>query len=154
MTMDLVVRAIEEKELPQALALVKRVFLQYEAPDYSQQGIDTFLSFLRDQERVAELKLIGAFAKGELVGVLAMRGASHISLFFVESTMQGKGVGRALFTAARGGCTGDLMTVNSSPYAVEIYKRLGFSPLSEEQEKDGIRFTPMKCILISGGNEQ
>ncbi|MEA4870070.1 MAG: GNAT family N-acetyltransferase [Christensenella sp.] len=152
--MELEIRAIREEELPQALALVKRVFLQYEAPDYSNQGVDTFLAFLQDRAKVSELKPLGAFAAGQIVGVLAMRGASHISLFFVESAMQGKGVGRALFSAARAACPRDMMTVNSSPYAVEIYKRLGFSPLSTEQEADGIRFTPMKCILISGGDAQ
>ena len=36
------------------------------------------------------------------------------------------------------------MTANSSPYAVEIYQKLGFHALSEEQKRDGIRFTPMK----------
>ena len=29
----------------------------------------------------------------------------------------------------------------------EVYKKLGFSPLSEEQIKDGIRFTPMSYRL-------
>ena len=152
--MELEIHAILSSELPQALSLVKRVFLQYEAPDYSQQGVDTFLSFLQDRERLAELHFLGAYIDGQMVGVLAMRGASHVSLFFVESAMQGKGVGRALFAAARESCPCDLMTVNSSPYAVEIYKRLGFSPLSEEQKKDGIRFTPMKCTLATGGNKQ
>ena len=150
--MDIQIRTIQEDERPAALALVERVFLLFEAPDYSQQGNDTFRDFLRDRDRVAELKLLGAFVCDVLVGVLAMRGESHIALFFVEREMQGKGVGRALFSAARTACPGDFMTVNSSPYAVEIYKRLGFLPLSDEQEKDGIRFTPMKCMLASGGN--
>ena len=150
--MEIQIRAIQEDEIPVALALVERVFLLFEAPDYSQQGIDTFRTFLQNREMVAELKLLGAFVCDVLVGVLAMRGGSHIALFFVEREMQGKGVGRALFSAARAACPGDFMTVNSSPYAVEIYKRLGFSPLSDEQEKDGIRFTPMKCMLVSGGN--
>ena len=152
--MDIQIRGIQENELPTALALVERVFLLFEAPDYSQQGVDTFRAFLQDRESVAALTLLGAFAGDALVGVLAMRGESHIALFFVEREMQGKGVGRALFSAAREACPGDFMTVNSSPYAVKIYKRLGFSPLSDEQEKDGIRFTPMKCLLVSGGNAQ
>ena len=150
--MDIPIRAIHEDELPTALALVERVFLLFEAPDYSQQGIDSFRAFLQDHDRVAELKLFGAFDRDVLVGVLAMRGEGHIALFFVEREIQGKGVGRALFTTARAACRGDFMTVNSSPYAVEIYKRLGFSPLSDEQTTDGIRFTPMKCMLVSGGN--
>jgi predicted GNAT family N-acyltransferase len=39
------------------------------------------------------------------------------------------------------------MTVNSSPYAVEIYMHLGFTPVSEPQEKDGIKYIPMKKSL-------
>jgi len=35
------------------------------------------------------------------------------------------------------------ITVNSSPYAVKIYEKLGFVPDGNEQMVDGIRFTPM-----------
>ena len=71
---------------------------------------------------------------------------SHIALFFVEPCFQRQGVGRALFLAANDACLLDEMTVNSSPYAIEIYKKLGFHAFSEEQLKDGIRFTPMKYV--------
>ena len=36
------------------------------------------------------------------------------------------------------------ITVNSSPYAVEVYRHLGFTPTGGEQNIDGLRFTPMK----------
>ncbi len=39
------------------------------------------------------------------------------------------------------------ITVNSSRYAVPIYKNFGFEATSEEEQKDGIIFTPMKKIL-------
>ena len=35
------------------------------------------------------------------------------------------------------------ITVNSSPYAVDAYERLGFCKKGEQQEKDGIIFVPM-----------
>ncbi|NLI53610.1 MAG: GNAT family N-acetyltransferase [Clostridiales bacterium] len=140
------IRQITPNELDRALALVERVFMRFEAPEYSRQGIDTFLAFLQNAEAVGALTIYGAFWEGTLAGVLATRGNSHIALFFVEAESQGKGVGRALFSAAAA-CAGDVMTVNSSPYAVEIYRHLGFVPLSGEQVTDGIRFTPMKCIL-------
>jgi predicted GNAT family N-acyltransferase len=41
-------------------------------------------------------------------------------------------------------CMRSVYTVNSSPYAVEFYEKRGFEKVSEEQLKDGIRFTPMK----------
>ena len=37
-----------------------------------------------------------------------------------------------------------VFTVNSSPYAVEIYRHLGFVPTDDEQSVDGLRFTPMQ----------
>ena len=39
------------------------------------------------------------------------------------------------------------ITVNSSRYAVPIYKNLGFIKTEEEKEQDGLKFTPMKLIL-------
>ena len=39
------------------------------------------------------------------------------------------------------------MTVNSSPYAVIVYERLGFVKTDEQQEKDGIIYIPMARSL-------
>jgi len=36
------------------------------------------------------------------------------------------------------------MTVNSSPYAVPIYHKLGFKDTGSEQVVNGLRFTPME----------
>ena len=141
------IRPILQDKLPQALALVERVFMRFEAPDYAPEGIETFRTFLQTKEAVSALTFYGAFSGALPVGVLATRGNSHIALFFVDEDHQGQGIGRALFSAAKSACKTDLMKVNSSPYAVEIYRRLGFTPISAEQTKDGIRFTPMKCIL-------
>ena len=41
----------------------------------------------------------------------------------------------------------DALTLNSSPYGSLFYLAIGFIPLSEEQEINGIRFTPMKYII-------
>ena len=37
-----------------------------------------------------------------------------------------------------------VFTVNSSPYAVEVYRHLGFVPTDDEKSVDGLRFTPMQ----------
>jgi len=39
------------------------------------------------------------------------------------------------------------ITVNSSPYAVKVYERLGFVKTEEQQEKDGILYVPMMRIV-------
>ena len=37
-----------------------------------------------------------------------------------------------------------IFTVNSSPYAVEVYRHLGFVATDAEQCTDGLRYTPMR----------
>jgi GNAT superfamily N-acetyltransferase len=138
---------IPHESLAQALTMVQRVFTQFVAPDYTPEGIATFHNFLHDPEAISALRFYGAYEEDTLVGILATRGSSHISLFFVEPCYQMQGVGRALLSAAIRDCTSDVLTVNSSPFAVEIYQKLGFHALSDEQVTDGIRFTPMKCDI-------
>ncbi len=55
-----------------------------------------------------------------------------------------------LFETMRADDDGDVFTVNSSPYAVEIYRRLGFAPTDHEQITNGIRYTPMKYTGSKG----
>lgn len=136
-----------------ASALIDRVFAEFVAPFYSRQGVDTFRRFiaaetLAEQLHSGAMRAWGAFRGNELVGVLAARGTNHISLLFVDSSCQRQGVARALFSRFLGEFRSDpaidRLTVNSSPYAVETYSRLGFSATDAERIADGIRFTPME----------
>ena len=140
---QLVIRKPDKEETEAALGLVRRVFLQYEAPDYSPQGVEEFEKTLRDEAYLSALSMLGAFLDGELIGVIATRdGGRHIALFFVDTGHQRQGVGRRLFRAVRT----EGMTVNSSPYAVPVYTHLGFVPTGPEQEVNGLRFTPMTLV--------
>ena len=40
----------------------------------------------------------------------------------------------------------NVFTVNSSPYAVPVYRKLGFVETDTEQLADGMRYTPMKFV--------
>ncbi len=137
------IQPLEISQIKSATALVWNVFLEFEAPDYSSQGIKTFRNFLEDAHALSQLTFFGAYEGGALAGVIALRNNRHISLFFVEKAFQHKGIGKALFQQAIGQCQGKHMTVNSSPYAVAIYAKLGFTATGPEQLQDGIRFTPM-----------
>jgi len=91
------------------------------------------------------LRAFGAFENEKLVGVIATRSAgTHIALFFVRGEYQKKGIGKSLFQMALKECSSQKMTVNSSPYAVPIYHKLGFNETDKEQEVNGLRFTPME----------
>ena len=73
-----------------------------------------------------------------------MRQPQHIADFFVKEEYQRKGHGRRLFDTMRCDYENQVFTVNSSPYAVEIYRKLGFMESDNEQIVDGLSFTPMK----------
>ena len=140
------IRELRIEEYGAAIELSWKVFQEYEAPEYSQQGIEAFYSVIHDEKFVRELKMYGAFEKEELLGILATcSNGEHIALFFVNGKYHGRGIGKSLFRLAASENHSGHMTVNSSPYAVEIYRRLGFVNLDSEQISDGIRFTPMEC---------
>ena len=138
------VRRLSREEIPAALELCWRVFLEFEAPVYSEEGIAAFRASLDDQERIRRLRFYGAFHEDVLVGVLCMREPQHIGGFFVDTHYHRRGIGKKLFAAMRQDYEKQAFTVNASPYAVEVYRHLGFVPTDEEKTVDGLRFTPMK----------
>jgi GNAT superfamily N-acetyltransferase len=80
--------------------------------------------------------------------MLHLREHSHVSMLFVRSSHQCRGIGRGLLSAARKlpGDSGRGFTVSSSPNAVSAYERLGFHITGAEQCVHGIRFIPMECL--------
>lgn len=136
-------KIIDNNNLKEALSLVLNVFMEFEAPVYSVEGINTFKDFLKSNQALDKMNFFGAYQNDKVVGVLATRELSHISLFFVKKEYQNKGIGKALFNFMLENTKSDKLTVNSSPYAVNIYEKLGFKKQSEEKLDDGIRYTPM-----------
>ena len=142
---ELKIKKLNKNGYEGALSLIWNVFQEYEAPDYSQEGSDEFHKSLQSPTFLSMLTFYGAFCGDKLVGVIATRKeGSHIALFFVDGKYHRKGIGRRLFQTVLGKCSADTMTVNSSPYAVPVYHRLGFIDVDNEQVVNGIRFTPME----------
>ena len=138
------VRRLRAGEIPDALALIWNVFLQFEAPEYSAEGIATFRASLEDEERIRRLAFYGAFEGKKLVGVLCIRAPQHIAGFFVDAAYHRRGIGRTLFETMRQDYDRQVFTVHSSPYAVGFYRQLGFVSPQPEQITDGLRYTPMR----------
>jgi len=132
--------------------LIYRVFKEFIAPDFSQQGIDEFLSFA-SPEGLAERTQANNFAslalcQNQIVGMIEIRDYDHISLLFVDAEYQGSGIGSELIERSLGRCLArnpnlDSMSVNSGPNSVAFYEKVGFLPTAPEQEQNGIRFVPM-----------
>lgn len=156
MTAPITYRAMQVGDIPAVSALVWNTFEAFIAPDYGDEGIQTFSRFVQPdalRERIYKGALfLLAEVETTLAGMIEMNGSSHITLLFVDAAFQGRGISRELLRHALDICKQrlpdlDLVTVHSSPYAVEIYRRLGFVALSPQQKRSGILYTPMALFV-------
>jgi ribosomal protein S18 acetylase RimI-like enzyme len=87
----------------------------------------------------------------DLAGTVALRDGRHLFHLFVAPTYQRQGLARALWAAAKQGAAKDLetFTVNSSPNAVAVYERFGFTANGPRTEMNGIAFVPMKAVVTA-----
>lgn len=149
---DIVIRPIHVSEWEEAMRLSWDTFIIYEAPEYSKEGIQAFKNFVRDPILKSlfidgKYKVLAAFDGKLMVGIIGARNETHISLLFVDSEYHRRGIARNLvymmFEQTKNEYGKREMTVNSSPYAVGFYHKLGFIDTDVEQTTDGIRYTPM-----------
>ena len=151
-------KAGEEREISD---LATRVFSEFVAHQYSEQGIQEFLKYIEPQRLLKRCNEDGfvfiAKTKDKLVGMIELIGSSHIALFFVEGDLQKIHIGRELLRKSLEFCRKNnprltRITVNSSPNAVDIYKKLGFTVVAHEEEKNGIRFIQMQLGISNSSD--
>lgn len=145
---------IEKGRRKRAIDLIHDVFMKYEAPDYSSEGIELFQkTSIHNQGFLDKLEMYGAYQGKHLIGVIATRSnGSHIALFFVNGKYHRQGIGRKLFQVVVENCAATEITVNSSPFAVDVYHHLGFVDTDYEMNVNGLRFTPMKFTKFDEKN--
>lgn len=153
------IRKITPAEVEAALALALEVFMQFEAPDYGSKGVETFRRDIVENESfIANCKqgicpIYAAFDGEKIIGLIGMRSdRTHINLVFTKKEYHRQGVATAIFRVLLEDLRKENpplkeLTLNASPYGKGFYLHLGWIPLSEEREVDGIRFTPMKYVL-------
>lgn len=140
-------RRINSVEMEDAIKLVWKVFLEYEAPDYSEEGIEEFKKSIEDNAWVDAREFYGAFEEDRIIGVIATKDKHHIALFFVDGKYHKQGIGKKLFNMVLKLNEDNYFTVNSSPYAHEVYRHLGFEDTDIEQCIRGLKFYPMKKLI-------
>lgn len=133
--------------------------MQFEAPDYPPEGVETFKKDIvenpeyLEKARQGAYPIYGAFDGEQIVALMGMRSnKTHINLVFTKKEYHRKGIARAIFRyllqdVLKENPSLEALTLNSSPFGLPFYLAMGFIPLSEEQEMNGIRFTPMKYII-------
>ncbi|MCL2055684.1 MAG: GNAT family N-acetyltransferase [Oscillospiraceae bacterium] len=153
---DYTIREATIEDLIDAAALIWEVFIEFEGTDYSEEGLTFFKSGLKYETMKDRLlkdgqKMWLCCDGDRIIGVIRARQPCHINLLFVKKEYHRKGIARALFGVMKehykqAGSYSEV-TVNSSRYAVEAYRRLGFVETDTEQMSDGIRYTPMEYII-------
>ena len=156
---NIIIRKIRSHEVESAMALALEVFMQFEAPEYPPEGVETFKKDIVENPEYLEnakqgiCPVYGAFDGDKIVALMGMRSnKTHINLVFTKKEYHRRGIARAIFRylledrLAEDPSLEEL-TLNSSPYGLPFYLSIGFIPLSEELEMNGIRYTPMKYII-------
>jgi len=153
------IKKLTKNEIKQALDLVNRVFSEFVAVDYSEQGNKSFNDYLKikydevaNDVHTGHKKILGYYENGEIIGVIATRDKTHIALMFVDKQHHKKGIAKRLYDTIlfelQNNPDVKRITVNSSLYAVPVYERLGFVKTDEQQEKNGIIYMPMEHMII------
>lgn len=138
------INKLNRMQIEESIPLVWDVFCKYEAENYPKKGKEAFWNAINTADYLDMLTAYGAFDGKKLVGIIATRNeGSHIALFFVDGKYHRQGIGRKLFEECLADNKNPRITVHSSEYAVDIYKKLGFVQKGEIKEDDGIRYIPM-----------
>lgn len=150
------IRSAYHDEWDDAMALAWKTFLQFEADIYTKEGVRNFEDFITDTTLhrmfvMGSYQMFVALDQTKIVGMITLRNVSHISLLFVDEKYHRQGIGRALIEYLREYLLSEAgiekVTVNSSPYGVDFYHKIGFRDIRPEEEKAGIKYTPMEFIL-------
>lgn len=135
---------LTHKNINEVIQLIKQTFLEFVAPDYDESGIKNFFKFAEDEDLLMQLVFYAALHNNKITGILAVDDKlNHICLFFVDKNLQNTGIGTALFKRFLNESMSKAVTVNSSPFAVKVYEKLGFTATGSRQISDGIVYIPM-----------
>ena len=147
---------MKSEEAEAVASLVIASFSQCVAPDYESDGVEAFTEFARpsnlaERDRTGHTTLV-AEAEGRLLGMVQLQWPSHVRMLFVSPEAQRRGIGRALLDAALEILNSEsphatTVTVNSSPFAVEPYEKMGFAVSGPRQSKGGVISIPMTKMI-------
>ena len=142
------IKKLTANEFNNVKELVKQVFEKSVAPSYTEEGRTEFYKFVNDNEKLSALDLWGYYIEDRLIGVIGTRDEiSHISLFFVDNDFQRHSFGKKLLETIVEETKADVISVNSSPTAVNAYKYMGFVATDGEIESNGIKYVPMELAV-------
>ena len=92
---------------------------------------------------------ITATENGELAGVAALKGGTHVFHLFVAAPYQKRGLATQLWKALQAYIDkkANEITVNSTLFAEPVYQRFGFVAQGERVERNGVAYISMRKMV-------
>ena len=146
-----------------AMDMIWRTFQKFEGDIYTEQGVKNFYEFITDYDLYraflnGKYRLMIALDDNKIIGAASVRDRRHLSLLFVDEAYHYRGVGRTLVDRLCDYVKTQLgepcMTVRSSPYAVDFYKKIGFRAVSPQECIEGMFVTAMEKELVCQRKER
>ena len=152
---NIIIKHAEEKDWDAAIAVAWVTFRQIASQVSDEAAANAFREGLTSTQLYIDFlqgryPVFCAYHDHKVVGVLAMRGNSHISLLFVKQEFQRLGIATGLLERCMAYCRkkgSTELTVNAISTGIPFYIRNGFKALAEERVEQGLRYTPMILCL-------
>ncbi|MCL2155544.1 MAG: GNAT family N-acetyltransferase [Leptospirales bacterium] len=152
----MIIENLKIENIDEAIKMIKNTFDEFIASDFSQNGIDHFYEIISRQSihgRLFSGNIIYiAKSDNKIAGYIEIKDLNHIYLLFVKKEFHRRGIAKKLLDFSINFLTKSnpklkAITVNSAPYSVKIYERLGFNKIAEMQLKNGILSYPMSLTI-------
>ncbi len=150
------IESIKHDEITDAGNLIKDVFNEFIAADFSAEGIGNFyqrVSSLAIMDRIQAGNRINVFkSENEITGYIEVSGTNHIYFLFVKKDFQGQEIAKRLIESViisikKQYPDVNAITVNSTLNALKFYEKLGFVKIADFQMKNGIISFPMSLEI-------
>lgn len=152
--MEYEIRLAIEDDIPPALDLAWRMFVKYDSLDYGVEHTERMREAIEDRLKNLSIYnqrlMVITLVDDKVVGMLETYGTNRISLLFVDSKYQRKGIATAMMNRIanelkmRGY---DKIVLSSSPYGLSFYEHFGFTVEAEEKNADTPWKIPMSYVL-------
>ena len=135
--------------------LICKLSVKFITTEFSSQGREFLLSTMTpdtiEKHMQSGYRYHVAEMGSKLVGVVAVRDNTHLYHLFVAEQYQRQGIAKKLWQLAMEECLSNgnrgEFTVNSSEYALGVYKHFGFVAQPGSRVRNGVVFFPMKLKL-------
>jgi GNAT superfamily N-acetyltransferase len=156
LVMSTCLRIVTSEDAPAISALVQVSFQKLAAADWDEKAQQSFIANASPESIAKAIQsaayAVCEFSEGQPTGFILFSKPSLLGMLFVNPNHLGQGIARRLWETGRAHIESvypEVKTIelNSTPYAVKVYRALGFVPISAEFVVDGSRATRMACWL-------